>query len=102
MSKKQKNTLYRIIVSLILLILVIVLEHTANIPTVFLRILVLVPYFIIGHDVLRKALLGIKNKQVFDENFLMSVATIGAMILGETTEGVAVMLFYQIGELFQQ
>ena len=102
MSKKQKNTLYRIIVSLILLIIVIVLEHTTNIPTVFLRILVLVPYFIIGHDVLRKALLGIKNKQVFDENFLMSVATIGAMILGETTEGVAVMLFYQIGELFQQ
>ena len=102
MTKRQKNTLMRIIVSAVLLIIVIVLEKTTAWPAWTYRVLVLVPYFIIGHDVLRKALLGIKNRQVFDENFLMATATVGAMILGETTEGVAVMLFYQIGELFQQ
>ena len=102
MTKRQKNTLMRIIVSAVLLIGVIVLEKTTVWPAWTYRVLVLVPYFIIGHDVLRKALLGIKNRQVFDENFLMATATVGAMILGETTEGVAVMLFYQIGELFQQ
>ena len=64
-------------------------------------VLFLIPYFTVGHDILRKALKGIKNRQVFDENFLMAAATIGAMALGEYTEGVAVMLFYQIGELFQ-
>ena len=63
--------------------------------------LFLIPYFTVGHDILRKAIKGIKNRQVFDENFLMAAATIGAMALGEYTEGVAVMLFYQIGELFQ-
>ena len=64
-------------------------------------VLFLIPYFTIGYDILKKAFKGIKNKQVFDENFLMAVATIGAMALGEYTEGVAVMLFYQVGELFQ-
>lgn len=61
----------------------------------------MIPYLIIGHDILKKALKGIRNKQVFDENFLMAVATIGAILLGDYTEGTAVMLFYQIGELFQ-
>ena len=64
-------------------------------------VLYLVPYFVIGYDILKKAFKGILNRQVFDENFLMAVATVGAIILGEYTEGVAVMLFYQIGELFQ-
>ena len=63
--------------------------------------LFLIPYLIIGYDILRKAVLGIVNGQVFDENFLMALATVGAIILGEYTEGTAVMLFYQIGELFQ-
>ena len=64
-------------------------------------VLYLIPYFVIGYDILRKAFKGILNKQVFDENFLMAIATVGAMLLGEFKEGVAVMLFYQIGELFQ-
>ena len=63
--------------------------------------LFMIPYLIIGYDILKKAFKGIRNKQVFDENFLMAVATIGAILLGDYTEGTAVMLFYQIGELFQ-
>ncbi|EKC71243.1 cadmium-exporting ATPase, partial [human gut metagenome] len=68
---------------------------------IWLGLLYLIPYAVIGYDILRKAVLGIMHGEVFDENFLMAVATVGAMGLGEYSEGVAVMLFYQIGELFQ-
>ncbi len=97
MTKKQKKMLKRIIISSLMMIAL------ALIPTSgFIRFaLYMVPYYIIGHDILRKAFLGVKNKQVFDESFLMAVATVGAIILGEYTEGVAVMLFFQIGEWFQ-
>ncbi len=97
MNKKQKKMLFRIILSVIFLIFASVIP--ANGILKFL--LYLIPYFIIGHDILEKAFHGIINLQPFDENFLMAVATAGAMILGEHMEGVAVMLFYQIGELFQ-
>ena len=105
MTKKQKKTLYRILVTAVLLIL----WHFVPLQNPWRLFLYLIPYGIIGWDVLRKAVLGIKNGQVFDENFLMAVATVGAMVLGFFTdgeeggylEGVAVMLFYQIGELFQ-
>ncbi len=101
MSKKQKKNLYRIIIAAAL-ILVIELLPIENVLNGYLKFaLFLIPYFTIGYDILLKAFKGIKNKQVFDENFLMAVATIGAIGLGEYTEGVAVMLFYQIGELFQ-
>ena len=99
MNAKQKNTLMRIIVAAVLMA-VLSLLPLKQYP-VLRFVLFLVPYFTVGHDILRKALKGIKNRQVFDENFLMAAATIGAMALGEYTEGVAVMLFYQIGELFQ-
>ena len=72
-----------------------------KLPKAVLFLLFLIPYLLVGYDILRKALLGIKNKQVFDENFLMTVATVGAIVLGEYGEGVAVMLLYQVGELFQ-
>lgn len=101
MTNKQKKVFYRIILSAILLVGLIVWNKISPMNEMVYRVLVLIPYLIIGYDILKKAGLGIYNKQVFDESFLMSVATIGAMILGETTEGVAVMLFYQIGELFQ-
>ena len=94
MNKKQKKNLTRIIVSAILLLVFSLLPVKG-------AILFLIPYFIIGYDVLRKAGKGIINRQVFDENFLMAVATVGSMALGEYVEGSAVMLFYQIGELFQ-
>ena len=99
MNKKQKNVLYRIIIAAVLMIVLVLLPLQEG--SIIRFVLFLVPYFIIGYDILKKAFKGIKNKQVFDENFLMAVATIGAMALGEYTEGVAVMLFYQIGELFQ-
>ncbi len=97
MTKKQKKMLKRIIISSLMMIAL------ALIPTsgIIRFALYMVPYYIIGHDILRKAFLGVKNKQVFDESFLMAVATVGAIILGEYTEGVAVMLFFQIGEWFQ-
>lgn len=102
MTKKQKKVLYRIIISAVLMVIL------GFIPVQgMLRFaLYLVPYLVIGYDILRKAFKGILNKQVFDENFLMAVATVGAMILGvigdgDYTEAIAVMLFYQIGELFQ-
>ncbi len=98
MNKKQKKMLARIILSALLLILFKLLPIEN--PYIGLA-LFLVPYLVIGYDILRKAVLGIFNGQVFDENFLMALATVGAMILGEYVEGVAVMLFYQIGELFQ-
>ena len=97
MNKKQKKVLFRIIIAAILMIVLSVLPIKG-----YLRFgLFLIPYFIIGYDILKKAGKGIWNRQVFDENFLMAVATVGAILLGEYTEGVAVMLFYQIGELFQ-
>ena len=101
MSKKQKKVLVRIIVALLLLAGAILLDKLALLPQWAMIVLYLVPYFVIGYDILWKALKGIKNRQVFDENFLMAVATVGALCLQEFKEGVAVMLFYQIGELFQ-
>lgn len=101
MSKKQKKVLVRIIVALVLLAGVILLDKLALLPRWAMIVLYLVPYFVIGYDILWKALKGIKNRQVFDENFLMAVATVGALCLQDFKEGVAVMLFYQIGELFQ-
>lgn len=98
MNKKQKKVLYRIILAAVLLV-VAVLAPAEN-PWLKAG-LYLVPYFVIGYDILKKAVSGILHGEVFDENFLMAVATVGAMLLGEYTEGVAVMLFYQIGELFQ-
>lgn len=97
MSKKQKKVLMRIICSTIFIIILSLLPIEG-----YVRFgLFMVPYLIIGYDILKKAIKGILKRQVFDENFLMAVATVGAIILGDYTEGVAVMLFYQIGELFQ-
>ena len=96
MNKKQKKVLIRIIASLALIILLSLLQVSG-----YFELLYLIPYGIIGYDILIKACKGIRNKQVFDENFLMAVATLGAIALGDYKEGVAVMLFYQIGELFQ-
>ena len=97
MSKKQKKVLIRIICSTIFIIILSLLPIEG-----YVRFgLFMVPYLIIGYDILKKAIKGILKRQVFDENFLMAVATVGAIILGDYTEGVAVMLFYQIGELFQ-
>ena len=101
MSEKQKKVLVRIIVALVLLAGVILLDKLALLPQWAMIVLYLVPYFVIGYDILWKALKGVKNRQVFDENFLMAVATVGALCLQDFKEGVAVMLFYQIGELFQ-
>ncbi len=107
MTKKQKKVLWRIIIAAVLLIIL----HFLPVKGMALFGLYLIPYLVIGHDILRKAALGILHGEVFDENFLMAVATVGAMALavyeelrggeGEFVEGVAVMLFYQIGELFQ-
>lgn len=97
MNKKQKNVLKRIILAAVLMV---VIELLPLDPYVRFAAF-LVPYFIIGYDILKKAWKGILNRQATDENFLMAVATIGAIVLGEYTEGVAVMLFYQVGELFQ-
>ena len=101
MTKKQKKTLKRIIAAAVLTVLLALLFHFVELPWLVQLVLWLVPYLVIGHDVLRKAFMGIKNGEVFDENFLMAVATVGAIGCGEYAEGVAVMLFYQIGELFQ-
>ncbi len=101
MTKKQKNVLHRIILSAVLIVALSILFFSITLPLPLQVICYLVPYFVIGYDILRKAGKGILNRQVFDENFLMAVATIGAMVLGEFKEGVAVMLFYQVGELFQ-
>ena len=97
MTKKQKKVLVRIIIAAILLVVL----HFVPLEGIWLGLLYLIPYGVIGYDILRKAVLGIMHGEVFDENFLMAVATVGAMALGEYSEGVAVMLFYQIGELFQ-
>lgn len=101
MSRKQKKVLYRIIVSAVLIIAVSIFDALTDFNKYIYAVLYLVPYFVIGYDILKKAFKGILNKQVFDENFLMAVATVGAISLGNYREGVAVMLFYQIGELFQ-
>ena len=97
MTKKQKKALIRIIIAVALVGLISLLPVDGYIRFA----LFMVPYLVIGYDILRKAVKGIMNRQVFDENFLMAVATIGAIALGDYTEGVAVMIFYQIGELFQ-
>ena len=97
MNKKQKKVLIRIIIAAVLLIGFGLLPVGGYIKFG----LYMIPYLIIGHDILKKALKGIWNRQMFDENFLMAVATVGAIVLGEYAEGVAVMLFYQVGELFQ-
>ncbi|MBQ5754685.1 MAG: heavy metal translocating P-type ATPase, partial [Oscillospiraceae bacterium] len=97
MTKKQKKALKRILIAAALMVVLTVLP----LPGAAKALLYLVPYWVVGGDILRKAVLGIKNRQLLDENFLMAVATVGAMLLGEYSEGVAVMLFYQIGELFQ-
>ena len=99
MTKKQKNLLLRVIIAGVCMI-VLALLPLKQYP-VLRFLLFLIPYLTVGYDILLKAFKGIRNRQVFDENFLMAVATIGAMALGEYTEGVAVMWFYQIGELFQ-
>ena len=97
MSRKQKKMLTRIILAAVLIIALSLIPVTG-----YLRfILYMIPYLVIGYDILKKAGKGILNRQVFDENFLMAVATVGAILLGDYAEGVAVMLFYQIGELFQ-
>lgn len=101
MTAKQKNVLYRIIISAVLLAAIWIVSEFADMPWWLEGILYLIPYFIIGYDILRKAVKGILKGQVFDENFLMAIATIGAIGLKEFREGVAVMLFYQVGELFQ-
>ena len=101
MNKKQKKVLYRILLSLGFMIGIIIVTSYVSLDLYVEVILYLIPYVIIGYDILRKAIKGILKRQVFDENFLMAVATVGAMCLGEFREGVAVMLFYQIGELFQ-
>ncbi|UTY39661.1 heavy metal translocating P-type ATPase [Allocoprobacillus halotolerans] len=101
MTKKQKNVFYRILLSVVLIIGIGVLTTFVSVNIYVEIVLYLIPYLVIGYDILRKAIKGILKRQVFDENFLMAVATVGAMCLGEFREGVAVMVFYQIGELFQ-
>lgn len=101
MNKKQKTILYRIIISAVLVVVVSILDALLDLNVWISAVLYLIPYFVIGYDILKKAGKGILNRQIFDENFLMAVATVGAIAIGEFREGVAVMLFYQIGELFQ-
>ena len=102
MTKKQKKSLQQILIALALVILLkLLLGVLPALPTPVELLLYLIPYFVVGKDVLRKAIKGIKNRQPFDECFLMAVATVGAFALGDYVEGCAVILFYQIGELFQ-
>ena len=105
MTKKQKDMLKRILVTAVLYVALVAADHMKMVPAVFtgwkMLFLYLIPYFVIGWDILYKAVRNIKNGQVFDENFLMAVATIGAFGVNEYSEAVAVMLFYQVGELFQ-
>lgn len=101
MTKKQKKVLIRIIVSALLLAAIMITTKLVEINKWIQLVLYFVPYLIIGYDILKKAVKGIFKGQIFDENFLMAVATVGAVALGEFSEGAAVMLFYQIGELFQ-
>ena len=104
MNKKQKNTLIRIIVSGVLFVVLMVLQGIGGMDgwnSILVLLLFMVPYLVIGYDVIRKAAINISHGQVFDENFLMMIATFGAVGVGEYEEAVAVMLFYQVGELFQ-
>lgn len=106
MTKKQKKMLVRIIIAAICMIGLAIVDRCFELPRILMFGFYMVPYLLVGYDILKKAVKGIKNKQVFDENFLMAVATVGAIIIaltdqGDFTEAVAVMLFYQIGELFQ-
>lgn len=104
MTKKQKKMLYRIIVTFLLFAVLMVCEHTGRMDgwnKIVLFVIYLVPYLVIGYDIVYKAARNISHGQVFDENFLMMIATFGAFGVGEYSEAVAVMLFYQVGELFQ-
>lgn len=101
MTRKQKKVLIRVIISAILVVGLRIAFQFADVNKYIELVCYLVPYFIIGYDILKKAVLGIFHGEVFDENFLMAIATVGAIALGEYVEGTAVMLFYQIGELFQ-
>lgn len=101
MTKKQKKVLIRIIIAAVLIVALKLLFHFVTVNKYIELVAFLVPYFVIGYDILKKAIHGIFNGEVFDENFLMAIATVGAIALGEYVEGTAVMLFYQIGELFQ-
>ena len=105
MTSRQKKVLYRILISGIMFIILFAMEHTGGLealPSKWMALVVcLVPYLIIGYDVILKAIRNIRNGQVFDENFLMMIATFGAFVVSEYIESVAVMLFYQVGELFQ-
>ena len=106
MNKKQKKMLIRIIVASVLLIGLTLVTHLVEVNSVLKLLLYLVPYLIVGYDILKKAFKGILNKQVFDENFLMAIATVGAIAVAiyensDYTDAIAVMLLYQIGELFQ-
>jgi Cd2+/Zn2+-exporting ATPase len=101
MTKKQKKVLIRIIIAAVLIAALKLLFHFVTVNKYIELVAFFVPYFVIGYDILKKAIHGIFNGEVFDENFLMAIATVGAIALGEYVEGTAVMLFYQIGELFQ-
>lgn len=101
MTKKQKKVLIRIIIAAVLIVALKLLFHFVTVNKYIELVAFLVPYFVIGYDILKKAIHGIFNGEVFGENFLMAIATVGAIALGEYVEGTAVMLFYQIGELFQ-
>ena len=105
MSKKQKQMVIRIAVAFLMLMAIMVGEHSGLSeriqPQGLLALICLIPYLIIGYDILFKAARNIRNGQIFDENFLMMIATFGAFGVGEYSEAVAVMLFYQVGELFQ-
>ena len=105
-TKKQQKELKEIGIAFVLFVILMIAEHMGLFPdttagTVIQLLLYLIPYFIVGHDVVRKCLIGIKNRQLFDESFLMTIATIGAFGCKEFGEAVAVMLFYQVGEFFQ-
>ncbi|MBR0368259.1 MAG: heavy metal translocating P-type ATPase, partial [Clostridia bacterium] len=104
MNQKQKRLLTRIIVAAVFFVPLYLISEDyvhVDLPKWAIILLFLIPYLTVGWDILRKAFLGIKNGKVFDECFLMTVATVGAIALGEYGEGVAVMLLYQVGELFQ-
>ena len=104
MTKKQKKVRNRIIIVLCMFVVLLILDKTGvleHVPKIALFFIYLVPYIIIGYDVIRKAAINISHGQVFDENFLMMIATFGAFGIGEYSEALAVMLFYQVGELFQ-
>jgi Cd2+/Zn2+-exporting ATPase len=106
MSSKLKKALQKIIIAFVLYAILIIFEHSNIVPAMssnrlIMFVLYLIPYMIVGYSVVRKAVLGIKHRQLFDESFLMALATVGAFVTGENAEAVAVMLFYQVGEWFQ-